>query len=281
MADFVVHDSLADFWSATESFYTADPVRHTVALTGITYRLAHPEPTEDPQILVTAHDGSKFLGVALRLPPYPLVTDAVPVELADDFADVLLGITTKLNAVTGERDQATAFAAAWSRRTGVTATEAMSMRLFRLDTLVIPAVPGRMRLTTPGDAELLGPWRAAFMEEAMPHLRRDDDHVAEVRGQLERGNAHVLWEVDGTPVAWAGANRPVNDMTRIGPVYTPPEHRNHGYAAAATAAVCTWAKNAGVTEVLLYTDLANPTSNAIYQRIGFVPVLDATELTFT
>ncbi|MET1072415.1 MAG: GNAT family N-acetyltransferase, partial [Umezawaea sp.] len=74
---------------------------------------------------------------------------------------------------------------------------------------------------------------------------------------------------------------PILGMTRIGPVYTPLEHRNHGYAAAATAAASTWAKAAGATEVLLYTDLDNPTSNALYHRIGFTPVQDATELTFT
>jgi GNAT superfamily N-acetyltransferase len=281
MVDFVVHDELADYWAATESYYTADPVRHTVAVTAIVRRLEHPDPTAAPEVLLTAHDGPDLVGSALRMPPYPLIAGAIPVDLADDFADFLLGIASRLDGVTGDRQSAEAFAAAWSQRTHCRVTEAMAMRLFRLGTLLVPDVPGRMRLAEPDDAELLGPWHEEFMAEAMDHLPQDSDHVAEVRAQIERGNAHVLWEVDGVPVSWAAAGPPVHAMTRIGPVYTPPEHRGHGYAAAVTAAVSTWARTEGAVEILLYTDLSNPTSNAVYQRIGFVPVLDATELAFT
>ncbi|HWO60040.1 MAG TPA: GNAT family N-acetyltransferase [Umezawaea sp.] len=282
MPDFVVHDEPADFWAVTEALYTADPVRHTVALTALARLPAHPNPEAPKEILVTAHDGPDLVGAALRMPPYPLIASAIPVGLVDDFVDVLLGITPDLDAVNGDRESAEAFAGAWRDRTGCSVTETMAMRLFRLDTLVTPTVPGRMRLAAVDDAEVLGPWRHTFMAEAMSHLPADVDHVAELRTQIELGQAvHVLWEVDGVPVSWAATGPPVHAMSRIGPVYTPAEHRNHGYAAAVTAAVSTWARTAGATEVLLYTDLANPTSNGVYQRIGFVPVLDATELTFT
>jgi predicted GNAT family acetyltransferase len=69
-------------------------------------------------------------------------------------------------------------------------------------------------------------------------------------------------------------------MTRIGPVYTPPEQRGHGYGTAVTAAATAWALGAGAREVCLFTDLANPVSNAIYPRVGYRPLLDACELTF-
>ena len=282
MPDFVVHEELADFWAATEALYAADPVRHTVALTAIARRLARPTPEAPKEILITAHDGADLVGAALRMPPYPLIASAIPIGLVDDFVDVVLGITPDLNAVNGDRESADAFARAWRDRTGCLVTETMAMRLFRLDTLLTPNVPGRMRLATVDDAELLGPWRHAFMTEAMSHLPADVDHVAELRTQIDLAQAiHVLWEVDGIPVSWAATGPPVNAMSRIGPVYTPAEHRNHGYAAAVTAAISAWATTAGATEVLLYTDLTNPTSNGVYQRIGFVPVLDATELTFT
>jgi predicted GNAT family acetyltransferase len=66
-------------------------------------------------------------------------------------------------------------------------------------------------------------------------------------------------------------------MSRIGPVYTPPEHREHGYASAVTAAAAAWALAAGACHVVLFTDLANPVSNSIYPRLGFRPVHDAVE----
>jgi predicted GNAT family acetyltransferase len=70
-------------------------------------------------------------------------------------------------------------------------------------------------------------------------------------------------------------------MVRVAPVYTPPEHRGRGYAAAATAVVSRAALDAGAREVLLYTDLANPTSNRLYARLGYRPVEDRVVLTFS
>jgi len=70
-------------------------------------------------------------------------------------------------------------------------------------------------------------------------------------------------------------------MSRVGPVYTPPAHRARGYGSAVTAAVSQRATEAGARDVILFTDLANPTSNSIYQKIGFRPVYDSTDLEFT
>jgi predicted GNAT family acetyltransferase len=97
---------------------------------------------------------------------------------------------------------------------------------------------------------------------------------------IDLGGGEQLWTVDGRPVSQATARGPIVGMARIGPVYTPPELRGHGYAAAATAAAAQWAIDAGATRVLLFTDLANPTSNRLYPRIGFVPVDDAVDMDF-
>ncbi|MFJ9947772.1 GNAT family N-acetyltransferase [Kitasatospora sp. NPDC091207] len=87
------------------------------------------------------------------------------------------------------------------------------------------------------------------------------------------GRLH-LWEDGGTPVAMAGNSPVIAGMSRIGPVYTPGERRGRGYASGVTAAATAHALAQGATEVLLYTDLANPTSNSIYQQLGYRPVED-------
>jgi predicted GNAT family acetyltransferase len=78
----------------------------------------------------------------------------------------------------------------------------------------------------------------------------------------------------------AGAQRPAAGVVRVGPVYTPPEHRGRGYGAAVTAAVSQAALDAGAAGVVLFTDLANPTSNALYERLGYRPVEDRVVLSF-
>ncbi|MBI0385301.1 GNAT family N-acetyltransferase, partial [Streptomyces albiflaviniger] len=90
----------------------------------------------------------------------------------------------------------------------------------------------------------------------------------------------TVWELDGRPVACAGISRTIAGMARVSLVYTPPELRGRGYAGAATAAVSGAARAAGVREVLLFTDLDNPTSNALYQRLGYRPLEDHLLLSF-
>ena len=110
-----------------------------------------------------------------------------------------------------------------------------------------------------------------------PPSRRPREDVVRA---LEGGAGELLWKVGGEPVAQAAARAVSAGMSRIGPVYTPPEHRRHGYAAAVTAAAAQWAQDRGARHVLLYTDLANPTTNRLYPRLGFRPRYDAVELRF-
>ena len=84
----------------------------------------------------------------------------------------------------------------------------------------------------------------------------------------------------GAPVSAACLTRAVGGMARVGPVYTPPDLRGRGYAAGATAAVSQAALDAGVRDVVLYTDLANPVSNALYERLGYRAVEDRVVLSF-
>jgi predicted GNAT family acetyltransferase len=102
-----------------------------------------------------------------------------------------------------------------------------------------------------------------------------------MKRSLAAGTAAMLWEVGGELVAWASVSAPVVGMSRIGPVYTPPQYRGHGYGSAVTAAAASWAQQSCAKHVVLSTDLANPISNAIYPRIGFRPVHDAAEIAFT
>jgi predicted GNAT family acetyltransferase len=90
----------------------------------------------------------------------------------------------------------------------------------------------------------------------------------------------TLWEMAGEPVSMAGLTRPAAGQVRVGPVYTPPSRRGRGDGGAVTAAVSQAARDAGAAEVVLFTDLANPTSNALYQRLGYEAVSDRVIFSF-
>jgi len=218
-------------------------------------------------------------GAFMHTPPFPLLLSAVPAQAAADLAASTLA-GRPIAGVNSYAEAATAFAAAWRERTSCQVDLHRRNRLYRLAELSWPdpRPEGAPRTAGERDAALLTDWFTAFALEV------DDmagaDQAAAVRDKLSYGGL-TLWEVRGTPVAMAGVTRRVAGMVRIGPVYTPPGLRGHGYASAVTAAVSSAAIAAGVAEVLLYTDLANPVSNSIYQRIGYRQVEDRVVLAFS
>ncbi|WP_433268863.1 GNAT family N-acetyltransferase [Actinosynnema sp. CS-041913] len=280
MADVKRHDDLAGFWALTRDFFNADPVFHTIPIAAVRRRLDRPLPTDEQPTLVTVTEDGKVVAAALRTPPWPLTLSGVPVDWVEAVAENLEGV--ELPGINGPRDSAEAFALAWTTRTGYGAQEVMAQRLYRLDELTPPTgVPGAARLATENDAALLVRWYLDFTAESTPYDPDEEHADGFVRNSLAAGSGHLLWLDGDQPVAWAGCGPPASGMSRIGPVYTAKEHRRRGYGAAVTSACARWALEAGAEHVVLFTDLANPTSNSIYQRIGFRPVCDAAEFVFT
>ncbi|GAB2856471.1 GNAT family N-acetyltransferase [Lentzea nigeriaca] len=273
--DAVVHTTLASFDAATHDRLAADPVRNTVALTSLD-RIRRLPATAEPPILITFHDQEEVVGSLIRTPPWPYQAADLPIEAATLAVQVAGEIDQDAPGVTGPQQRSHAFAAAFAEASGKTFTESLATRLYRLGTLATPTVPGSGRMATEDDVELLGAWRKAFTAEAVPEAPGEET-IEVMRTSLRLGNGHALWELDGTPVAWAVASIPQAGMTRIGPVYTPPDHRRHGYGAAVSAMASQWALDQGAAEVLLFADLTNPISNSIYQRIGYQPLDDWAE----
>jgi GNAT superfamily N-acetyltransferase len=276
-----IHDDRRAFLALAEPFYGADTFRHTIALTVMARVLRAAEPS--PAIMATLHDDDELVGVALRTPPWPVIVSGLPVdpELVDGFVTQWLDAGLDFPGVSGPVENARAVADGWTRLTGGTTKVTLASRLFRLGELTPPVAAGRARVATGDDIEVLVTWWDDFAVEVLGFQREHDDGSAAIRRMVDNGDTALLWEDGGRPVAWAMASAPIGGMSRVGPVYTPPSHRGHGYGSAVTAAVSQRARDAGAGDVVLFTDLANPTSNSIYRKIGFRPVYDSTELAFT
>jgi predicted GNAT family acetyltransferase len=135
------------------------------------------------------------------------------------------------------------------------------------DLIAPPPPPGAARRYQAGDADLYVQWLKAFVAET--GVTDAGDALLGLESRLRTGGAMWLWEVDGEPVAMAGRSTLVCGVPRVGPVWTPPEQRRNGYAAAITAHVCAEAFAVGATACTLFTDAANATSNGVYERLGF------------
>jgi GNAT superfamily N-acetyltransferase len=275
------HDDPRAFTAIAEPFYRQDTLRHTVALT-VMVRSVTADAAAPPR-MATLHEDGDLIGVALRTPPRPVIASGLPTDpvLLETFLTRWLEIDPDLPGASGPRDRVEALGAAWTRVTGGTTTEVLASRLYQLGQLTPPVVPGRARLPTEDDLDLLVSWQIGFAEEAHPGNSDHSDDAAIIRRLFVVGDHLVLWEDGGEPVSWAVGSAPIGGMSRVGPVYTPPEHRGRGYGSAVTAAVSRRVRDAGAKDVVLFTDLANPTSNSIYQKIGYRPVYDSSELRFS
>ncbi|MFF4492221.1 GNAT family N-acetyltransferase [Streptomyces sp. NPDC001544] len=272
--DWHLTEDLDGFLTRAGDFLRSRPALHTVALTvtdALRRRGLHVYGEEAPWFgWLTDPDGA-VRAVLFRTPPHPLHITPVTEEEADALAARLLG--HDLTGVSAERETAEAFTAAWQRRTGKRGELLQRQRLYRLGDLTVPEpVPdGRARVAGPSDRELLIRWYGEFAEAVGQGGRQDAGAWADAR--IAHGGI-TLWESpDGKSVAMAGVTPEVAGQIRVAPVYTPAHLRGRGYAGAVTADVSRAALGVGA-EVLLFTDLANPTSNGLYRRIGYRPVAD-------
>ncbi|MFI6504621.1 GNAT family N-acetyltransferase [Nonomuraea typhae] len=258
------------FPEAAAAFLLGDPIGNTVPLT-VMAAVRAGMATDGAYYGWQTVDG-QIRGAAFRTPPAPLGLAVMPVQAVTELAAALAG--RPIPEVMGPRDLVTAFTAA--RR--ATLTRTVEERLYRLDRLTHPAVPGSARRAGPGDLPLLVSWFQAFGQEV--RLNADhEDPTERVARRIAAGDIH-LWIADGAPVSFAALSTAVGGVSRIGPVYTPPSCRRRGYGAAVTAHVSRRGLDERAKEIVLFTDLANPTSNAIYQSIGYVPHADYAHVTY-
>ncbi|MEU8621929.1 GNAT family N-acetyltransferase [Streptomyces sp. NPDC048623] len=209
-----------------------------------------------------------------------VMADAAARALPGALARALPERGHEVREARGEAGTVEAFAGPFAAATGREPRAVLSLRLFRLGTLTPPrpAPRGAARAAGPGDVPLLLDWMCAYARDVGEDP--DADYSAQVEAMVGESRFLLWHEEDGAPVAMAGFSRPAAGQSRVSLVYTPPAHRARGYAGAVTAEASGAAAAAGAEQVLLFTDLANPTSNALYQRLGYRPIGDHTRVAF-
>jgi RimJ/RimL family protein N-acetyltransferase len=233
--------------------------------------------------LACVTDGKEIQTAVLCTPPYPVLlsyqnpapSPAVLQTLLDDLQSRL---GENFCGLAGNKEYVTSLIDLWQRRSGKEACLEMAQRIYKLDRVEpVSGVPGQPREVDENDRELLWDWYAGFLRDSMGTEPNPTQIRKQVKTYLEadpRMRGMTLWEVEGKPVSMAGYAGPTPHGIRVGAVYTPPEERRKGYASACTASVSQYLLDQGYLFCFLFTDLMNPTSNHIYQQIGYRPVCD-------
>lgn len=234
-----------------------------------------------PPLLAVGIEGGAVMAAALRTAPWPML--CTPVDAADAAAlvDLWLEHDPDLPGINALLATARAVAGAWAERTGGSDQCRTAMAMHSLTNVVDPPQPGPGELVpaTGTDRDLALTWWDAFVEESHVIDAGPESRAATVDFRI--GADHLfLWQDEGRPVSMVSTNPAVAGVVRIGPVYTPPEARRRGYASSAVAAVSRHALHARAHTCMLYTDLANPTSNKIYADVGYRRIAEWEERVF-
>ncbi|MFC4786887.1 GNAT family N-acetyltransferase [Nocardioides sp. MAHUQ-72] len=288
----VITEDPAEFLALAEQHLALDPVVTTVVST-VTHRALDqvrrgvPVPDHPRWWAVVRDAAGTVVGTAMRtapFAPYPLFVLDMADEAAVALARAVHARGEEVGGANGVLPATRVVAEEVARLQGHGTSVWEHTRLFELGDLVEPApVPGAVRAATDADIDLCLQWFQAFAADAAEQAGREHEEGAgeyftreDMVERVVRGRVW-LWEVEGEPVHLTGFNPPSFGVARVGPVYTPREHRGRGYASAAVAAVSRRLLDEGA-RVCLFTDQANPTSNRIYQALGYRPVVDMANL---
>jgi uncharacterized protein len=249
---------------------------------GIALRLEKfPDRIEKAPYLAVVEDELGIVAAALMTPPWNLGVASQRQDARGAFEMIAHDLANKrwnLPGTIGPARVSDEFASVWHQISGKNPALNRRERLFELHLVnPIPRSPGNMRVASELEAELVMRWATDFTSEALDGQNLDE--IPEMTRRRLTDRDIYLWD-DARPVAMAARTRPATTGISVSLVYTPPEFRRRGYATSLVAQLSQALLESGYKYCALFTDLANPTSNHIYQEIGYKPVCDINEYRF-
>ena len=284
MIEIISHTHASELISLSGAYLEQNESENNRPL-GYAYRLAEYSPAHDsePPLLLSILEHREAVGVAIMIPPYGnIILSRIDTDIQNAAVHLvrhLREIDVQISGIIGPAAEAQAFSDCWVEgMLDVSARISMRMRIFEARSVAnLPLSPGRLRLARPEDHSLMVHWITDY-SEAVGKPIGFDNAKSWTEKLIQNQQLHI-WDLEA-PVSIAAVDRPTRNGIAIHTVYTPPEHRNKGYATSSVLLLTQKMLTDRYSFCCLYTDLSNPTSNSIYTKIGYIPVGDALAVDF-
>lgn len=275
-----LYSNLESYLERTQSFLLLEPAIHSFILSLSRRYLEVGKPMS---LLATISDSdNSVIATGIQTESdRPMIVSQTSNREAESFAQVLASQVEHLPGVNGPTPAVDAFANTWVSIKNNQAKLFKNLRLFELDAVIEPPQPsGSARQAHASDRDIILSWIRNFYTEATPHDPKpsDEDLLKNIDSGI-RLQHFFVWENENEVVSLVGSRRETETEKWIAPVYTPHEHRGRGYGSALTAYVSQRIVSSG-KRGMLFTDLANPISNSIYQKMGYKPITDFKHIGF-
>jgi hypothetical protein len=281
MTDVRLLDDAGAFLDAAGPLLLADEARNNLILGVAGTLVEDPDRYAAKRFWIVSDDGVP-VAAAMQTPPYNLLLAPARTERA--LEALVRAIYGDLPGVVASHPEVDDFVRLWLRSRAIEPRVLRNQGVYALERVqAAPPAPGTRRPATADDHAFVLDWMTAFGEEVLEESdpgRTEARNVVESRLRGDGTGGFELWEDGGEVVSLSGWGGPTPNGIRIGPVYTPPELRGRGYATTLVAGLSQSLLDGGRRFCFLFTDLANPTSNAIYERIGYVRVCESAMVSF-
>ena len=275
----------AEFLDAAGAYLLEEPARNQLILGILGAVRDQPDLYESYEAWFVKEGGETVAAASMTAPWNLVLADATSHWAVEPLAAAIAETGSHVPGVVGNRPTVDRFGDAWTVLHGCTMEVQLDQGVLVCEQVAEMSPPeGGSRPMRPSERDLVGDWFRAFIDEALPAEAPDADRVAMfLDHSLDENREQEIWvwDLHGRPVSISRHSSFSFGASRIGPVYTPPEHRGNGYGTALVADQTRHLLSLGLDRVCLYTDLANETSNAIYESIGYEQVAESLQAAFS
>lgn len=273
-------EDINQYYERVKPYLIQQEAFHNLLFGTLSNLMIQTESLSHPLYLATVEADNNLVAVAMKtLPGKLILSQSLNLEAFKIVAQDLQARQELISVVIGPVAEVKAFAKVWQAITNKSSGKVIEMGIYQLETVQpILKAKGNFRQATFADSKLLINWYQAHIQEAWDEPTDDEQAVRRIENYLNN-NALYLWQ-DKVAVSVAGYTGATPNGIRVNFVYTPPQYRRQGYASSCVAALSQMLLDQGRKYCFLFTDLANPTSNHIYQAIGYQPIGEMHEYWF-
>ena len=270
MPSIINHPTIADFLSQCQENLEVQEVTNGLML-GLTLREQVRNGESSDIVMRSLWEGEEFLGALIQTPPHNLVLSRIEPNAMECLAENLLASPLEFPGIVGPEPTSQTFSTVWANFSQHPYERVVQQKIYQLNKVIpVQGVAGSCQLATLNEAETIAKWTQIFDGEALPiNESRPWEEAFEKAVERIHRKEIFLWKTGDTFVSMAAISSPTRNGIRVNLVFTPPEHRGNGFGSANVAALSQLQLDKGKKFCFLYTDANYPTSNKIYQQLGY------------
>lgn len=266
---FKIYKNVANFIKNVEPVLLEKEAEHNLII-GLLNRLMQGEINADNCFMAVFEKNEQFKYILLQTPPYNLIVGTSKGADSSEIPTLIKHLKEKnleFPGVTAISEIAKVFAASWEANYRSKSVIIQSQGIYQLEKLKgCKLADGQMRVAVDKEIDTIAEWIEEFYKST-PHKYSREECIKLAKDMIKKKIVHV-WENGAELVSMAAKNRETKNGYVISCVYTPPNRRGHGFATSVVHQLSVRILQEKKF-CFLYTDLSNPTSNYIYQQIGY------------